>query len=146
MALFQIIPAEVVTGKHSVASGIRSLVHSVVGALFEFLSVTHEQSHKKIRGTADTLTTILAYSSFLIARHLHLCGVIATVLGGIMVANLGRGLGPAANVRRSPALPVQGEMNGDFHFDCHGPAVQQSRFVLPLTHGTERRLDEQGIA
>ena len=37
-----------------------------------------------------TLTTILAYSSYLIAEHLHVSGVIATVSAGLMTGNFGR--------------------------------------------------------
>jgi CPA1 family monovalent cation:H+ antiporter len=36
-----------------------------------------------------TLTTIAAYSSFLIAEHFHASGVIAALAAGIMVGNLG---------------------------------------------------------
>src|SRR5207253_2505498 len=34
-----------------------------------------------------TLTTILAYGTFLLARHLHLSGVIATVAAGLVIGN-----------------------------------------------------------
>jgi CPA1 family monovalent cation:H+ antiporter len=36
-----------------------------------------------------TLTTILAYGSYLLAYHLHLSGVIATATAGLMLGNLG---------------------------------------------------------
>ena len=35
-----------------------------------------------------TFTTILAYGTFLLARHLHLSGVIATVAAGLVVGNV----------------------------------------------------------
>jgi len=38
-----------------------------------------------------TLTTILAYGSYLLAFHLHLSGVIATATAGLMLGNLGAG-------------------------------------------------------
>ncbi len=34
-----------------------------------------------------TFTTILAYGTFLLARHLHLSGVIATVTAGLVIGN-----------------------------------------------------------
>jgi CPA1 family monovalent cation:H+ antiporter len=36
-----------------------------------------------------TLTTIIAYGSYLLANHLHLSGVIATASAGLMVGNFG---------------------------------------------------------
>lgn len=37
----------------------------------------------------STLTTIAAYSSFLLAEHFHFSGVLATVAAGLLVGNLG---------------------------------------------------------
>lgn len=43
-----------------------------------------------------TLTTVLAYGAYLLARHLHLSGVIATVVAGLVIGNVAakRGMSP----------------------------------------------------
>jgi CPA1 family monovalent cation:H+ antiporter len=46
-----------------------------------------------------TLTTILAYGSYLIASYLHLSGVIATVVAGITVGNITAKTGMSARTR-----------------------------------------------
>jgi CPA1 family monovalent cation:H+ antiporter len=46
-----------------------------------------------------TLTTILAYSSYLVAEHLHVSGVIATVSAGLMTGNFGLEVGMSARTR-----------------------------------------------
>jgi len=46
-----------------------------------------------------TLTTVLAYGSYLVAQALHLSGVIATVSAGLMIGNLGARVGMSARTR-----------------------------------------------
>ena len=46
-----------------------------------------------------TLTTILAYGSYLLAQSLHLSGVIATVAAGLMIGNLGVRTGMSSRTR-----------------------------------------------
>ena len=46
-----------------------------------------------------TLTTILAYGSYLLALHLHLSGVIATASAGLMLGNFGAKRGMSAGTR-----------------------------------------------
>ena len=46
-----------------------------------------------------TLTTILAYGSFLLAEHFHLSGVIATVAAGLMIGNFGAEIGMSSRTR-----------------------------------------------
>jgi len=43
-----------------------------------------------------TLTTVVAYGAFLLARHMHLSGVIATVTAGLVIGNVAvkRGMSP----------------------------------------------------
>ena len=61
----------------------------------------------KITGRIDepeieiTLTTILAYGSFLVAQSLHLSGVIATVVAGLMIGNFGVPVGMSPQTRVS---------------------------------------------
>ena len=46
-----------------------------------------------------TLTTILAYGSYLIADHLHVSGVIATGSAGVMTGNFGLEVGMSPRTR-----------------------------------------------
>jgi CPA1 family monovalent cation:H+ antiporter len=46
-----------------------------------------------------TLTTILAYGSYLLAFHLHLAGVIGTASAGLMLGNFGAKRGMSAGTR-----------------------------------------------
>jgi Na+:H+ antiporter len=59
-------------------------VGSVLGYIFSKLSQKIDDPAVEI-----TLTTVLAYSSYLAAQSIHLSGVIATVAAGLTVGNLG---------------------------------------------------------
>jgi CPA1 family monovalent cation:H+ antiporter len=71
---------------------------AILGSLLGYLA-----SH--ITGALDdpqieiTLTTILAYGSYLLAFHLHLSGVIATAAAGLMLGNFGAKGGMSAPTR-----------------------------------------------
>ncbi len=103
VVLFQILLAGIVTGNLSIANGIGEFLQSVVGGAVVGLLLGYAVS--KITKRIDEpqieimLTTILAYSSYLIAHHLHLSGVIATVLSGVTVGNLGTHEGMSARTR-----------------------------------------------
>jgi CPA1 family monovalent cation:H+ antiporter len=100
VVLFQILLAGVLAGNLSLAKGAGHFFLAVVlGAALGF-SLGYVAS--KITATVDdpqieiTLTTIVAYGSYLLAHHLHLSGVIATGAAGLMVGNLGvpKGMSP----------------------------------------------------
>ncbi|HUL34393.1 MAG TPA: Na+/H+ antiporter [Candidatus Eisenbacteria bacterium] len=103
VVLFQVLLAGIVTGDLGVGRGIGSFVQSVVGGALVGLLLGYVCS--KVTERIDepqieiTITTILAYSSYLIAHHLHLSGVLATVLSGITVGNLGARRGMNARTR-----------------------------------------------
>jgi CPA1 family monovalent cation:H+ antiporter len=88
------------TGKLNVVTGVGSFFVEVLGGAAVGLGLGYLVS--KITGRIDepqieiTLTTILAYSSFLVAQSLHLSGVIATVAAGLMIGNLAvpKGMSP----------------------------------------------------
>ncbi|HUA02059.1 MAG TPA: Na+/H+ antiporter [Candidatus Aquilonibacter sp.] len=103
VVLFQILLAGVVTGSFSVATGVSRFVESVLGGAVIGLVLGYVAS--KITARIDdpqieiTLTTIVAYSSYLLAYHFRESGVIATVIAGLMVGNLGtQGMGPRTRV------------------------------------------------
>lgn len=103
VVLFQILLAGIVSGRQSLANGLGQFLQSVLGGALVGLALGYVAS--KITKTINepqieiTLTTILAYSSFLLAYRLHLSGVIATVLSGLMVGNIGTREGMSARTR-----------------------------------------------
>jgi Na+:H+ antiporter len=103
VVLFQILFAAAVAGHFSIASGVLSFTESVaIGAAVGF-ALGYVAS--KVTGKIDdaqveiTLTTIVAYSSYLLANHFHASGVIATVMAGLIVGNWGtQGMSPRTRV------------------------------------------------
>jgi CPA1 family monovalent cation:H+ antiporter len=100
VVLSGILLAGIVSGNLSIARGAGHFFLAVLlGAALGF-SLGYVAS--KITATIDdprieiTLTTIVAYGSYLLAHHLHLSGVIATGAAGLMVGNLGvpKGMSP----------------------------------------------------
>jgi len=93
VVLFQILLSGIVTGNLSIAKGLGAFVFSVMGGAVIGIALGYGIS--KITKRIDepqieiTLTTILAYSSYLVAHHLHMSGVIATVLSGVAFGNVG---------------------------------------------------------
>jgi len=92
VVLFQILLASAVGGGVSLASGIGQFLLSMIGGALVGLALGYLVS--KLTKRIDdaqieiTFTTILAYGTFLLARHLHLSGVIATVAAGLVVGNV----------------------------------------------------------
>ncbi|MGH9702056.1 MAG: Na+/H+ antiporter [Candidatus Acidiferrales bacterium] len=103
VVLFQILLAGVLTGNFNLAIGIGEFLQSVLGGAMIGLALGYVASKATSRIDEPqieiTLTTILAYSSYLIAHHLKVSGVIATVFAGLMVGNLGtKGMTPRTRV------------------------------------------------
>jgi CPA1 family monovalent cation:H+ antiporter len=100
VVLFEILLAGIVAGNLSIAKGAEHFFLAVLvgGAL----GITLGYVASKITATIDdpqieiTLTTIVAYGSYLLAHHLHLSGVIATGASGLMVGNFGAKKGMSA--------------------------------------------------
>ncbi len=93
VVIFQILLAGIVAGGLSVGREIGQFLLAVVGGAV--LGSVLGYAASKITQTLDdpqieiTLTTIVAYGSYLLANHLHLSGVIATASAGLMVGNFG---------------------------------------------------------
>jgi CPA1 family monovalent cation:H+ antiporter len=93
VVVFQILLAGVVAGGLGGGKGIGQFLLAVVGGAAIGFGVGYTGS-KITQTIADpqieiTLTTIIAYGSYLLANHLHLSGVIATASAGLMVGNFG---------------------------------------------------------
>lgn len=92
-ALFQILLAGVLSGHLSFTSGIVQFVFAVLGgaALGALLGYVASRITGRIND-ADveiTLTTVVAYGSYLLAYQLHMSGIIATAAAGLVVGNIG---------------------------------------------------------
>ena len=101
--LFQIFLAAILTREVHIAAGVGEFLLALVGGgavgfglSYMVSTITSKIDDPQIE---ITLTTILAYSSYLIASHLHLSGVIATVVAGIAVGNMGAKTGMSARTR-----------------------------------------------
>ena len=101
--LFAILLAGIQTGDLGVQSGIERFLVVVLGGAAVGLTFGYVIS--KVTQRIDeprieiTLTTILAYSSYLVADGLHLSGVIATVAAGLTIGNFGARVGMSPRTR-----------------------------------------------
>lgn len=103
VVVFQILLVGVVGGGLSAGKGIGQFLLAVVGGAVLGFAVGYAGS--KLTQAIDdpqveiTLTTIVAYGSYLLANHLHLSGVIATASAGLMVGNFGAKRGMSERTR-----------------------------------------------
>ena len=101
--LFQIFAAAILTREVHLANGVAQFFLAIIGGgavgfglSYILTAITSRIDDPQIE---ITLTTILAYGSYLIASHLHLSGVIATVVAGITVGNITAKTGMSARTR-----------------------------------------------
>ncbi|MGH9405453.1 MAG: Na+/H+ antiporter [Terriglobia bacterium] len=107
VVLFGILMAAVASHRMSVARGFADFVGVVAGAAalgllmgYVFSKITQRIDEPSVE---ITLTTILAYSSYLIAQSLHVSGVVATVAAGIVFGNYGVRTGMSPRTRTAVA-------------------------------------------
>jgi Na+:H+ antiporter len=103
VVLYTILLAALVTGHLSFWAGARGFFVEVLGGVavglmlgYVFSKITQRIDEPQIE---ITLTTILAYGSYLIAEWLHVSGVIATVTAGLMIGNFGARIGMSPRTR-----------------------------------------------
>ncbi|MBK7931311.1 MAG: cation:proton antiporter [Bryobacterales bacterium] len=101
--VFQLILAGILTNQFDAVHGIRQFfVVAIGGGLlglmvgFAASKVTEQVDEPRIE---ITLTTIVAYGSYLLAEQLHVSGVIATVVAGLPVGNYGAYTGMSPRTR-----------------------------------------------
>ncbi len=103
VVLFGILFGAIVAEKLTVPKGIEQYFLAVAGGAVLGSALGYLAS--RITGKVDdpqieiTLTTILAYGSYLLAFHLHLSGVIATASAGLMLGNFGAKRGMSTGTR-----------------------------------------------
>lgn len=102
---FKLILAGILTNHFDAVEGITQFLFVALGGALLGAIVGYAAS--KITAQVDeprieiTLTTIVAYGSYLLAEHLHVSGVIATVVAGLTIGNYGAQMGMSARTRVS---------------------------------------------
>jgi Na+:H+ antiporter len=103
VVLFGILSGAVVAEGFSVPRGVERYFLTVaggalLGSLLGYLAsrITERVDDPQIE---ITLTTILAYGSYLLAYHLHLSGIIATASAGLMLGSFGAKEGMSARTQ-----------------------------------------------
>ena len=101
--LYGILVAGVASGNLGIWTGVQNFLVEVLGGIalggglgYLFSKLTQKIDEPQIE---ITLTTVLAYSSYLAAQSLHVSGVIATVAAGVTVGNLGTRIGMSPRTR-----------------------------------------------
>jgi CPA1 family monovalent cation:H+ antiporter len=103
VVLFEIVLGAAVAEQWSLLKGIAQFFVSVVGGAV--LGVALGYLASRVTAIVDdpqieiTLTTILAYGSYLLAYHLHLSGIIATASAGLILGNFGAKKGMSEQTR-----------------------------------------------
>lgn len=103
VVIFKIILAFALTGQFSLgASLVQFLVVSlgglVIGAASGYL-ISQLNRNVDDHLIEVTLSTILAYGSYLVAEHFHASGVMSVIAAGIVYGNYGRRIGMSPNTR-----------------------------------------------
>ena len=101
--LYGILVAGVASGNLGIWGGIQGFLVEALGGIalggglgYVFSKLTQKIDDPQIE---ITLTTVLAYSSYLAAQSLHVSGVIATVAAGVTFGNLGTRIGMSPRTR-----------------------------------------------
>jgi len=103
IVLFNLMLAIAVTGEFSVLGSLVDFLRvavggAVIGALAGF-AVAQLIARIDDYLIETTLTTVLAFGSYLLAERLHVSGVLAVVAAGLIVGNLGpRGMSPTTRL------------------------------------------------
>lgn len=103
VVLFGIVFGAIVAEKFSVPRGVAQYLLAVAAGALLGSALGYVAS--RITGAVDdsqieiTLSTILAYGSYLLAFHLHLSGVIATASAGLILGNYGSKTGMSIRTR-----------------------------------------------
>lgn len=103
VVVFQILMAGIVTGQFSLMPGVWNFIKVAAGGGILGLGLGYLASivTKRIDDPSVeiTLSTILAYGSYMVAEYLHVSGVIAVVAAGLMVGSFGAEIGMSARTR-----------------------------------------------
>jgi Na+:H+ antiporter len=103
LVLFNLILAVIATGQFSISVGVINFVRVAMGGVVTGLVLGWAISRLIARIDdyliETTLTTVLAFGSYLIAEQLHFSGVLAVVAAGLVNGNLGsQGMSPTTRI------------------------------------------------
>ncbi len=103
LVLFNLILAIAVTGKFNLALSALDFIRVSIGGIAVGLAMGWAVSYLIARIDAylieTTLTTVLAFGSYLLAEQLHFSGVLAVVAAGLINGNLGtQGMSPTTRI------------------------------------------------
>ncbi len=139
IVIFHIVLAWALGGSLSPAQGVIDFVLVSVGGLFVGLvlgyTVDWVIAHIDDYLIEITLTTILAYGSYLLAEQFHVSGVLAVVAAGLASGNMGvRGMSPTARIVLTNFWEYTAFLANSFVFILIGMSVQvqaMRQFLLP---------------
>lgn len=103
IVMFNLILAVALTGKFDLATGLMDFVRvavggTIIGLLFGWV-ISRLISRVDDYLIETTLTTVLAFGSYLVADQFHFSGVLAVVAAGLVNGNLGpRGMSPTTRI------------------------------------------------
>ncbi len=101
--MFGILVAGVASGRLGIWTGVQEFLLEVLGgiALGGALGYAVSKVLEKVQAlqVEITLSTVLAYASYLVAQDLHVSGVIATVAAGVTLGNVGTRTGMSPRTR-----------------------------------------------
>ena len=103
VVIFQILLGLALTGEFSLPLGIIRFLGISMGGLL--IGALLGYAISKLTATIDdhlieiTLSTILAYGSFILAEHVGASGVMAVIAGGLVLGNYGREIGMSARTQ-----------------------------------------------
>lgn len=103
VVIFQILLALALTGEFSLSAGIARFLFVSLGGLLMGIALGYIVS--KITALVDdhlieiTLSTILAYGSYIGAEHLGVSGVMSVIAAGIVYGNYGKEIGMSPRTR-----------------------------------------------
>jgi monovalent cation:H+ antiporter, CPA1 family len=103
VVLFNLMLAVALTGKFNLVESVSSFLRVAVGGIVVGLILGWLVSHLIARVDdyliETTLTTVLAFGSYLMAEQLHFSGVLAVVVAGLINGNIGpQGMSPTTRI------------------------------------------------
>ncbi len=144
IVLFRIFLALVVTGSFSLTSGIFQFIKLALGGILLGFILGYLSSRLFFRKVKDTfikltLTTVLAYGSYLVAEHLGFSGVISTVVSGLVIGGYGfKFLSSQSKLEISSLWNYLGFILNSFVFLLIGVEIQVEdliSYVYPILMG-----------
>ncbi len=107
-----------------------ALIGAIIGGVFSFLTRQLDEHLIEI-----TLTTLVAYGSFLLAEQLHCSGVLSTVVAGLVMGSVGarHGMSPTTKTAVEDFWEYMAFLANSFIFLLVGLRLEHANLLLDLT-------------